>query len=131
MVNNQIIKGEEKGVKSPALPQTIKEIKANCEDLHYPFLILSDGTQINARAMSLSFIYGSDKNGLKCVGQEWKPNEILNYEKERAKIELFPILIKALKENKTYAKLSLIDKGYYEICKNYNLIKELKSEVLR
>lgn len=103
----------------------IKEIKQNSENLHYPYLILSNGEVVGCRTMTLRAVYGESLG----VGSLWNPTKEFNYEKEMARIELFPLLIPALKEAVVYSKLSLKHKGYFSICKDYDLIKELKGLV--
>jgi hypothetical protein len=107
----------------------IKELKANIENLHYPIIILDDGTQTNALTVSLRAVYKISALKDLCaelIGLDWRPQEIFNYEREQAKKELFPVLIKAFEQDKRYNKLSLKEKGYYNILKEYDLIEELK-----
>ena len=63
--------------------ETIKEIRQNKENLHYPYLLLSDNSLINIATYTMRALYGDNP-----IGKEYNKEQVFNFEKERAKIEV-------------------------------------------
>jgi hypothetical protein len=109
------------------MKEIIKELIRNNEDLHYPYLVLSNGERVKVSTYYLNEKYQRKDNlDLDLIGRDFDKEDYFVFCQKRARIELLPIVKSALKEDKRYSKLSLTNKGYYEILKKYDLIKELK-----
>lgn len=135
MVHTQKIKMENTNKhteKVKKINNQIVNIMVNTENLQLPYVILSNNEKIAVNSMVLREVYAySEINEI--IGKEYNKDIIYNTYKTHALKEVIPLLINAINELKKsgitkgfYSKLSLKDKGYYEIAKTYNLMESIK-----